>query len=198
MLWAAVAAAALAAAGLIGAGIRGSAASSDRAAGADGLKGFSRDGLDSLMTRLKTESAPDPVLGAMCYDMALPAPVTEYVCPVCGERTVYEQWCWLLHELPRSRELFQAIADSVDFPVMLDERLLCSHCAPSDEEPGIVLVAVPAEGDTVRNPVSQGDLLMLLRFLQGDLTFDDDFGGINPLQPHAARIALLLGLERPE
>lgn len=198
MMWVAVAAAAIAAAGLIGAAARGGGEAEERGISSRSLKGLSGAELDSMLLRLRTDKAPEPTLGAMCYDMAVPAPVTEYICPVCGERTVYEEWCWLLHELPRSRALFEVIEDSVDISVALDERLLCSHCAPTEGEARLVLVAIPAEGDTVRNDVSQTDLVMLLSFLQGNLTYEDDFGATLPLQPHADRLALLLGLEHAE
>jgi hypothetical protein len=198
MMWVTVAAMAIAAVGLIGAGVRAGGGPSERGLHSRSIKGLSGGELDSLLTRLKTDEAPEPMLGAMCYDMAMPVPVTEYVCPVCGEKTVYEQWCWLLQELPRSRALFEAVRDSVDISVALDETLLCSHCSPGVEQAHLVLEAVSAEGDTIRNEISQTDLVMLLSFLQGSLSYEDDFGASFPLQPSAERIAQLLGLEPAE
>jgi hypothetical protein len=198
MMWVAFAAAAIAAAGLIGAGVRAGGGPSERGEHSRSIKGLSGDELDSLLTRLKVDEAPEPTLGAMCYDMAMPARVTEYVCPECGEKTLYEEWCWLLQELPRSRALFEAVRDSLDISVALDETMLCSHCAPGAEQAYLVLETVSAEGDTVRNEISQNDLVMLLSFLQGSLYYEDDFGGTFPLQPKAERIAQLLGLEPAE
>jgi hypothetical protein len=198
MMWVAVAAVAIAAAGLVGAGVRSGGVSSERGVHSRSIKGLTGGELDSLLTRLKVDEAPQPMLGAMCYDMAMPELVTEYVCPVCGEKTVYEQGSLLLSGLPRCRAVFEAIDAAVDLPITLDERLLCSRCSEGEELPYLVLEVVTADGDTVRNAASREDLELLSSFLQGSLSYEDDFGSSLPLQPHAERIALLLGLEQGE
>jgi hypothetical protein len=198
MWWVAVAAVAIAAAGLVGAGVRAGGVSPERGICSRSIKGLSGAELDSLLTRLKVDEAPQLVMGAMCYDMAMPELVTEYVCPVCGEKTVYEEGSWLLYELPRCRAVFEAIDAAVDIPIALDERLLCSRCSEGEELPYLILEVVTADGDTVRNAASRDDLELLSSFLQGNLSYEDDFGASLPLQPHAERIALLLGLEQGE
>ena len=60
-------------------------------------------------------------MGAMCYDMCMPPPVTEYVCPVCGEKTLYPvpegHWSTPLNSLEDLRRMqAQELQDSIEQP----------------------------------------------------------------------------------
>ena len=45
--------------------------------------------IERMLRKIETSPAPEPKMGAMCYRVSMPEPITEYVCPVCGEH-LYE------------------------------------------------------------------------------------------------------------
>ena len=157
------------------------------------MKSMSEKTVDWLLARLKVAEPPEPVMGAMCYDMAMPMLVDEYVCVVCGEKTVYPDGSWMLTELPECRSLAEGIDEAVDFDVHLVETSLCSHCEPDVTSPALALSVTRDDETSISNAVSRFDLVILSSFLEGRLAYTGDFGDETPLLPHVARIAELLG-----
>src|SRR5512137_2277649 len=96
------------------------------------LKSMSVREVEKLLARVERSPEPDPTMGAMCYDMAGPPSVAEYVCPVCGEKTVYsDDNTWFLsYELPTARLLLEQAASASGLDVALDESQFCSSCSP--------------------------------------------------------------------
>jgi len=188
------------AAGIIGIGRHSAGQGSrvSRGLSISGMKGMSLRSVDSLLNRLKTAEAPEPVMGAMCYDMAMPLLVDEYVCSVCGDKTIYESGSWLLTELPECRALAEGIAGAVDFEIRLDETELCTYCEPDITDPTLSLEVTGDDGTTASSSVNRFELILLSSFLDGGLTYSGDQGEEMPLLPYTARISELLGLEGPE
>jgi hypothetical protein len=151
--------------------------------------------LDAMLARLEREIAPEPTSGAMCYSpMALPDS-TEYVCPVCGERTLYEwdQAYFLQFEIGQCREYAAAIDSSDLLDAVLDESAFCSHCSPGVEHPSMRLTIRYPDGSEVVNDVTLQDLTVLKGFLSGELFFVGERESTEPLRPHLDRIRQLLG-----
>jgi hypothetical protein len=132
--------------------------------------------IEQMIDKLEARPAPEAKMGAMCYDMVMPSPVTEYVCPVCGEKTLYPleegHWRTPLNELERLRKNereAQMAAEKLGAVIFLDEKQFCRHCQPDFEgEPHAALVTrLPngrekrTEGFTVR------DLWILRDFFSG-------------------------------
>jgi len=151
--------------------------------------------IDSLLARLETEKAPEPTMGAMCYSPVAMSDSNEYVCPVCGERTVYgyDLGWFLQYDLPGCREDAGAIDASDLLDAELDESDFCGHCSPGVEDPALRLAIRYGDGTEIVNEVSRRDLMMLRGFLSGELYFVADREATEPLQPHLERIRQLLG-----
>jgi hypothetical protein len=151
-----------------------------------------------LLARLESQPAPDVVEGAMCYSAIAAPAVAEYICPVCGEKTIYDysQSAFIDWELQSFRRFVESIDSNTEFQVTLDERLFCEFCAPEDSSgnPGLVLVVKPEEGEDVVNRVTELDLQMLDSFLQGNLYYTTFNDGQMPLLEYAGRMRELLGL----
>lgn len=93
-----------------------------------------RERLEELGKEPVPEPNPEP--RAMCYSVAVPPPVAEYVCPVCASRTKYPSLSvanQLELVLPALRAALKQITG---LDVSLDEREFCSKCrgaeAPKD------------------------------------------------------------------
>ncbi|MCK5115600.1 MAG: hypothetical protein KAR44_03310 [Candidatus Aegiribacteria sp.] len=150
-----------------------------------------------LLARLENEEPPESVRGAMCYAPMGVSNISEYICPVCEEKTVYTgnltsiiQW-----EIDAARRLVESIDSHTDFNVELDETLYCDYCSSGEEEtPSLILRVCIESGTENTSSVSITDLRMLDSFLQGRLFWVTSNDGQEPLKDHVERMAELLGI----
>lgn len=156
--------------------------------------------LELLLARLENEPAPEPVMGAMCYSpMAIPDSA-EYLCPVCGEKTVYHGglYPFLQWELDLSRRLASSIDAATEMTVQLDETMFCPFCSGQEGmDPHLVLRVTRNNGEVLENAVTVTDLRMLESFIAGNLHWTTSNEGQQPLRDHAERLAVLLGISEP-
>jgi hypothetical protein len=165
------------------------------------LGSISWEEVEVLLDRLDTREPPEPVFGAMCYEMVAAPSVAEYVCPVCGEKTQYTEYdTWFVEfELPGCRRIFDEIAGIADMDIELDETRMCSYCTDADSaEAALYLKVTLGDGTVVSNRVTEFDLRLLESFFKGRLFYYTSNDGQEPLQPYADRIRELLGQPVPE
>lgn len=177
--------------------IRNSKQPADIGTGIRSTVSLSMDEIGLLLAVLEKEEAPDPVMGAMCYAPTSEPESAEYICPVCGEKTVYNNYqTWFLgRELYEARRLAELIDDSTEFSVVLDETLYCDYCSEEDgTDPSLVLRVTNDDGLETANRVTLTDLRMLDSFLQGRLYWVTSNDGQQPLREHGERMAELLGI----
>lgn len=157
---------------------------------------MSENDIDSMLDRLQMEEAPEPTMGAMCYAVAMMPDSAEYVCPDCGERTVYggSEADFIGWNLERCRAITADIDSSDLLDATLDESSYCSSCSPDSDRPMLELTIVHNDGRETVSTVSKFDLTVLLAFLRGQLYYSTDNDGTQPLRPYAGRIAELLGV----
>lgn len=161
------------------------------------LESLTMQQVNGLLARLHMMDAPEPVMGAMCYEaMAYPS-VAEYICPVCGEKTVYEDYntSFIEWELQGCRRLVESIDRLTAFPVSLDETMFCSHCTHErDSDPELLLRVESTDSTTTVNQISIHDLRLLDSFLQGRLYYLTENDSQMPLKEYEGRIRELLGV----
>jgi hypothetical protein len=159
---------------------------------------------------LKLAKSPPPTElsgGACCYAMMGPLAVVEYVCPKCGEKTLYES-----DDGSRSgestrnvrEELFSCrriVKDIEELNVELDETQFCAKCTPDLKSvPKIILVIhyeSKEEPHRVEGVTSE-DLIILQEFLAGKDKHEGDFGIETPLKDYIKRLERLLGVKIEE
>jgi len=165
--------------------------------GAAAVSGLSIDQINILLARLESEGPPETVFGAMCYGpMAMPDSA-EYICPVCGEKTLYgsNQASFILWELQGARRLAESLDASTAFSVILDESSFCDFCSGGGiDSPAMLLRVTDGPGTGTENRVTVDDLRKLNSFLQGNLYWVTSNDSQQPLRAHGARIAQLLGI----
>lgn len=170
---------------------------SDPGTGVHGLESLTIEQINLLLSRLEKEEAPEPRMGAMCYaPMAIPDSA-EYICPDCGEKTVYGGALspYLQYELDTARRLAESINASTDFAVVLDESSFCEFCSEFGEGSAVLVLRVAGEhGEETANSVSVDELRMLDSFLRGSLFWVTSNDGQAPLRGHSERMAELLGI----
>jgi len=163
-----------------------------------------REGIIERLKLLEKSEPPKELKrGAMCYDMAAPPSTADYVCPKCGEKTVYAlgeppasfdlprrvEW-----ELPACRRLIGQIPVAW---VTLDESQFCGKCSPGIGAPEIVLVVrIPGEAEPHRTAgIRSDDLVLVQEFLSGADRHRGDNDGESPMKSHLKRIEELLGVK---
>lgn len=165
-----------------------------------GIGSLSREQIRQLLKTIETAKAPEPKMGAMCYDMAAPPNRAEYVCPKCSEKTLYtNQAAYAISwNLEACRREFELLKKEADLAVTLDESSYCSHCSPAAVRQETILTLTYADGSTHAEPVSSYDLRMLRALLAGKLDYKTDNDGTAALKEHMPRLRQLLGIADKE
>jgi len=161
------------------------------------LGSLSMSEINTLLARLERTEQPEPVMGAMCYEAMAYPDVAEYICPECGEKTIYSdsRTAFIEWELQGCRRMVDSINALTEFNVSLDETLLCDFCSESiEDEPAVLLRVSSSDSTETVNSVSVLDLRMLESFLQGNLFYTTFNDGEEPLQDYSGRIRELLGV----
>jgi len=149
-----------------------------------------------MLSRIEREPAPDQIMGAMCYEPAALPNRADYVCPVCGGRTLYgyPEGYFVLESIPPMRRVVEEIDGNGFFSATLEETY-CSICHPGDRERVVTLVIAYPDGDTVRTAATLHDLRILQGFISGELSYTDSFDALLPLRGNTDRLRTLLGIE---
>ncbi len=156
-----------------------------------------RERLTEMLNRLEREPEPRFIMGAMCYEPCAPPERADYICAVCGERTIYGYVDaeTVQYFLPTMRRLTEEMAGNGFFEASLEETY-CSRCFPGEETVREVrLLLVYTEGDTVRTSVTIHDLQILKGFIAGELSYTNNHDARLPLREHGDRLQAILGIE---
>jgi len=160
---------------------------------------------ETLKARLEKISKNPPPKdlkpGAMCYSMVGPPDRIEYVCPACGEKTLYARDAsgarggtvpFLTFELQQCREMVKRLQD---FNISLDEHEFCRKCSPATKTPALILITgYPGEKIHVVRDVRSDDLQLLIEFTSGSDRHDGGMIGEKPLKDYVPRLRELLGI----
>jgi hypothetical protein len=164
----------------------------------------SRAEIEARLKVLARGPAPTELsMGAMCYEMAAPPLRAEYVCPHCGEKTLYaygdEQYPAVSavdSDLPGCRRL---LPDVKGLTVTLDESAFCHTCSPEITDPRLVLVVTYPDGTSQRTEgVTPEDVQLLVEFTSGRDKHSGAQDGELPLKDYLPRLEKLLGVTLPE
>jgi len=176
---------------------------------AEGVSRMSEDSLRQMLADLKRAPPPEPKMGAMCYSpRALPSQA-DYVCPECGEKTVYgqpdEDLQKRMQVILEVRSITSCLRELASFPetpgvtFTLDQAEFCSHCQPEIESPSLVLTVKYKDGRSHQTrSVNEYDLRILRDFLKGDKAYETFNDGTHPLKDCMPRLRDLLGLEEED
>jgi hypothetical protein len=180
---------------------------------AAGMKSLDRAAIRASLKRLANTPAPkQTVMGAMCYKPASMVHRADYVCPKCGERTLYDdsapnssnppkQWLAFLvaNEIPSCRREFAELRKLAGGAVAFDESQFCRKCSPKVATPKLLL-HISYIGEKARdvNDVKHGDLRILHDFLAGNLLTKGDNDSVDPLKNSLPRLCVVLGVKSDE
>ncbi len=157
----------------------------------------SRAGIADRLAALAREPAPtDLSRGAMCYAPMPEPPRVEYLCPACGERTVYPASGEGYYACLRIDACRRLVGEIRGLDVRLDESEFCAKCRPGTISPRLTLVLkVPGARARRIAKFREEDLVLLAEFTTGSSRHDGGPGGETPLKDHLPRLVTLLGVK---
>ncbi len=165
-----------------------------------GVQAASKPDIDKLLKRLAEKPIPTKLsFGAMCYDMAMPPERAEYVCAVCGTKTIHStketaRWDNPALSVQNYRATLEQLR-KLGLDAKLDESFLCSKCKKGGVSALVLEVTINKR--VVRNAlVDVNDLRKLIAFVQGNLVWKGEQDREFPLKPELPRIRQLLGIEK--
>lgn len=161
---------------------------------------LSRDALKKYLRQLANSQPPTKLaIGAMCYEVAAMPNRSEYVCPECGEKTLYTSGPenWIIQNLSNYRRRAKLITK---LSVELDESQFCKKCSPEVTKPHIALIIrYPNESKEHRiSHITENDLKLISEFLAGKKKHILDNDAEEPLKKHVKRLEVLLGVKLDE
>ena len=159
-------------------------------------KALSRKEIIKKLNKLsKTEAPAKLAEGAMCYKMAGPPERAEYVCPICGTKTLYTNDTWTItREIPSCRSI---ISDLKAIDIKLDESQFCKKCSPKIKDPALC-IELKYIDETEKHKtcnISSMDLDLVSEFLKGKITHIGQTGEETPLKEYLDRIKTVLDIK---
>ena len=164
-------------------------------------KPLTRQELQERMKTLAEKKVPNELAtGAMCYKVAMPEDRAEYVCPVCGHKTLYESQTglYLNRDLTSCRGLVKGLSQ---IGARLDESQFCKHCNPDFKDTPSLCLITKYSGEEEEHKVcgiDEEDLIVLQEFLSGKVVHRDDYDYESPLKDRMSQISNLLGIPEPK
>jgi hypothetical protein len=156
--------------------------------------------VDRLLKRLAEKPVPKTLsYGASCYMVEMPPDRAEYVCAVCGTKTIHStnkgrSWGTPALSVKYYRSYIEQLKKR-GLDVKLDESCLCSKCQKEGQSSLVLEVAI--KGHVTRNPIHDiNELRILIAFVQGELVWKGTHEDVFPLKPELPRICQLLGIEK--
>ena len=136
--------------------------------------------------------------------MAVPPDRAEYVCPVCGTKTLYvregdhswRHWFVIHSALSKYRKHCEELRE-LGWDVTLDESFLCSKCRKPKEPQDLVLV-VTIDKKATRTQYESDDLEKLVAFAKKKRTWKTAQDRERPLKDELPRLRKLLGVSESE
>lgn len=161
------------------------------------IKSLSRTQIKNRLSQLKAKPEPKPKMGAMCYKMAAPPERAEYVCPTCGEKTLYrsDMAQFIERSLDACRRKFEHLKEIDGTAFLLDESRLCHKCQPKAESRVLALTVRYPDGKTHTTlSVNELDVQLLCDFMDGKESYTTSNEGEHPLKQALPRLHELLGI----
>jgi hypothetical protein len=164
----------------------------------DSIKGsYSKEEVKTMLEELAEKPVKKELnMGAMCYS---PRPMPDsatYICPVCGEKTIYTSGNaeFVLESIPQCRRSAGRFKKD---HIKLDESQFCRKCSPEAiVNPQLCLVVELVNQAPVKTcKVYPWDLEMLVAFFEGRTYYKADNDAEIALKDNLPRIKELLGMK---
>jgi hypothetical protein len=139
-------------------------------------------------------------LETTCYVISRPQTTAEYVCPICGQKTLYDNddAAWVVQSMETCRREYDLLVQISPLKMKLDESSFCAKCSPNANEHQLALTVTHEDGtNQTTSPVSWNDLRILRDYFQGRLTSSAPGKTPAMVREETIRVKYILGREVP-
>jgi len=159
---------------------------------------LSRSEIAEKLKELKKKPLPKNLsIGAECYEIAQKPERVEYVCPVCGNKTLYTNS--LNFDLVEQISYLRALSETLKkYGITLEERALCKNCQKQVSEKSLcIMIPYQEDGQNIyrRCEINETDLVLLKEFLSGKDIHQGFTDEETPLAEYIERLQVLLGVK---
>lgn len=152
---------------------------------------------DRLMALAESKAPEELNPGAMCYEVAMPPDRKEYVCPVCGEKTIYtnESQFSIIDNVNSCRSWITSIRG---LDLRLEEYNFCHHCQPDTNQVPGYKIFIRYKGEPNEEELKNagaGSLQFIYEFMNGDKTHSDYYDNETPLKDYIGTISGFFGID---
>lgn len=167
-----------------------------------GIKSLDRAAVRALLKRLADTPPPTKLsAGASCYKPISLPDRADYICPKCGERTLYikDGSFDVKYSIPDCRGPIKEIRELAGNAISFDESQFCRKCSPKVRNPKLILrIAFAGEPTREIERFNADDLRILRDFLAGKLVSKNGTDWELPLKSSLPRLQELLGVKLDE
>jgi hypothetical protein len=167
---------------------------------------YSKKNIEEKLKKLAETPPPQELsFGAMCYAVIGPSETASYICPDCGNKTLYKmgEYIYNSDEWRRNEIVQMGIAacrkeaekiKGINFKI--DESQFCKHCSPDIEDAQLCLkIHISNSNDTTTVcDINYLDVRLIKEFLNDELKHKGLGDVESPLVNHIGRIKELLGM----
>ncbi|OGH97374.1 MAG: hypothetical protein A2039_08230 [Candidatus Melainabacteria bacterium GWA2_34_9] len=160
-------------------------------------KTLSKDDIKCKLIELSKKPKPKELaMGAMCYEMAAPPDRAEYICPACGNKTLYSNNYKNVAIVNHIADYRTIIKNIKNLDIKLDESQFCRKCSPIASSPELCLVINYDNKTKIHKvcDVTEDDLKILSEFLSKKNVHKGFNDSEEPLKEHLNRLQELLGV----
>jgi hypothetical protein len=161
----------------------------------------SRADVERRLKALADSPVPDELNpGAMCYEMSAPPVRIEYICPKCGQKTIYtnSDYFYTVENVTSCR---QVVANIKNLTLRLEEKNFCHHCYPDTNAAPSMTLYIKYKGEQteeVIEDISRGSLELIWAFMNGQTTIASFNDRETPLKGNIDQICNLLKVDKPK
>ena len=137
----------------------------------------SKEELFKMLEQMPVSEDPSTLyeepVGAMCYDTAAPLDRVQYICPECGEMTLYDS---MFGSKIENLQTYRALVKKIKkIKVKLDESQFCDKCNPDVSYPQFCLIVKLDKNKEAQKTcgITETDINLIYEYSEGKIPLSD-------------------------
>jgi len=159
---------------------------------------YTKSDISQKLVKLSKKPVPKKLsIGAMCYEQAIPPNRGEYVCPVCGKKTLYSnnhKIIKVVNDIFTYRKMVKQLNEK-GLDIKLNETELCKNCHPLNTNYKLCITIKYNRSESYKIcDITQDDLRLISDFLDEKTIHEFLNEREEPLKNFIPRLRILLGV----
>jgi hypothetical protein len=166
------------------------------------IKSLQKCQVEDMLRKIESNPKSISVIRAGCYVWVSFDDPAEYICPVCGHKTIYDKKYYIFSndQLNAIKRTFEEFKSKSPLEVSLDYSSLCGYCNRNAKQRGIFLEVTYGDGSKSKADIDgEQDFRAILALLEGKNAITYEGENIQEaLKQKSTHLRKLLGLPKAE